>query len=369
MDNCGINEKRICDWEVALFYRRKIRNLFERYQPNAVLFTKLFSTNIHVVKEARKRGVRSICLVEAWDNLTSKGPFSIIPDHILAWNEDMKGEAIQYHNFPSEKIDVVGIPQFDFYCDTVKCSDRESFFRRHGFDERLKLITYCVTTGHIAPTDPEIVGLVYEAIMDRRIKYPAQLLVRLHPNTRGENLLQFEKFKRLPRVFVQQAGRVAKIQDGWDPSMDDLFRLSETMRYSDVIINVFSTIVLDAIAFDTPVVGIAFDGKTRRDYYHSNLRYYDWTHVKPVVRSGAIRVAYDLDELVDAVNLYLQNPSVDAQARMKVRREQMLGLDGNSSRRAGRAILRLMGLSAVGEVEEEAIVPVNVSDPSSPYQD
>jgi CDP-glycerol glycerophosphotransferase (TagB/SpsB family) len=151
--------------------------------------------------------------------------------------------------------------------------------------------------------------------------------------------------------------------------MDDMLRLAETMCYSDVIINVFSTIVLDAIAFDTPVVGVAFDGKTTKDYYDSNRSHYDWTHVKPIVRSGAIRVAYDMDELVDGVNSYLENPSLDAQARMKVRKEQMLGLDGKSSRRAGQAVLRLMGLTGVREVKEEAMASVNISDSSSPCQD
>ena len=106
MNRCGIDQKRISDWEVALFSRRKIRELFDRHQPDAVLFTKLYSTNIHVVKEAKKRNIQTICFVEGWDNLTSKGPFSVIPDHILVWNEQMKREIVDYHQFPGEKVAV-----------------------------------------------------------------------------------------------------------------------------------------------------------------------------------------------------------------------------------------------------------------------
>ncbi len=349
MDRSGINEKRISAWEVALFHRRKVRKLFERHRPDAVLFTKLHSTNIHVVKEAKKRNVQTICFVEGWDNLTSKGPFAVIPDHILVWNEQMKREIVEYHQFPAEKIDVVGIPQFDFYYDRSKFCDRDAFFGRYGLDPKLKLITYCIAGGIIAPSEPEIIDQFYQAMMKGSIGHPAQLLVRMHPNTRGKYLQEFERFKGLPRLYLQPAGRVAKIQDGWDPSWEDMVRLGETMVHSNVVINIFSTITLDAIAFDTPVVGVGFEGTTTKSYPHPYRYYYEFTHFNPVVRNGGIRVAYSLTELVQAVNAYLENPALDAAGRDKVRREQIHSLDGKSSVRAGKAILKAMGMAGAGK--------------------
>jgi len=345
MASLGITERTVSRWEIALFHRRKMARLFDRYRPDAVLFTKLHSTNIHVVKEAKKRNVRSICFVEGWDNPSSKGPFSAEPDHILVWNECMRREIVEHHGFSGERIDVVGVPQFDFYHDRSKFCGREVFFERYGLDPKLKLIAYCVAGGEIARSEPEVVDLVYRAIMDGRVSFPAQLLLRLHPNTRGDYLKQFDRFKALPRVVVQPAGRVAKIQDGWDPSWEDMTRLAETMLHSDVVLNVASTITLDAIAFDTPVVGVGFEGGTPRDYFESYRRYYDFTHFNPVVKNGGIRVACSLDELVDAVNAYLGDRSLDAAGRMRVRTEQMYALDGKSARRAGKAVLRVLDLA------------------------
>lgn len=364
MDRCGINEEKISAWEVALFSRKKVRELFDRHRPDAVLFTKLHSTNIHVVKEAKKRNIQAICFVEGWDNLTSKGPFAAVPDHILVWNEQMKREIMEYHQFPAAKVDVVGIPQFDFYYDRSKFCDRQAFFSHHGLNPKLKLLTYCIAGGVIAPSEPEIIDQFYRAMTGGRIQYPAQLVVRLHPNTRGQYLREFDRFKGLPGIYLQPAGRVAKIQDGWDPSWEDMLRLGETMIHSDVVINIFSTITLDAIVFDTPVVGVGFEGSTTKSYSHPYRYYYEYTHFNPVVRNGGIRVAYSLDELVEAVNTYIENSGLDAAGRGKVRKEQIHALDGKSAARAGEAILKAMGMDGTGKSGASVVEKKSLDEPA-----
>ncbi|OGQ81762.1 MAG: hypothetical protein A3F90_13480 [Deltaproteobacteria bacterium RIFCSPLOWO2_12_FULL_60_19] len=368
MSVLGITEKSVGGWEIALFRRRRIARLFDRYRPDAVLFTKLHSTNIHVVKEAKKRNVETVCFVEGWDNPTSKGPFSVEPDHILVWNDCMKREIVEHHGFPAEKIDVVGVPQFDFYYDRSKFCGREEYFRKHGFDPARKLIAYCVAGGTIARTEPLIVDMLYRAMMEGQVKSPAQLLVRLHPTTHGDYLKQFDRFKGLPHLILQPAGRVAKIQDGWDPSRDDMTRLAETMIHSNVVVNVQSTISLDAIAFDTPVIGIAFEGDGPHDYLDSYRRYYDYTHFNPVLRNGGLRLAGSLAELIEHVNRYLDDPSLDAEGRARVRKEQMYALDGKSARRAGEAVLKAIGLRPGGaEAQRRADLgsaPAKLESPS-----
>lgn len=342
----GITEEKISQWEISLFHSSKVSALYDRYHPDAVLFTKLFSTNIHTVKEAKRRGIKTICFVEAWDNLSSKGPLSVIPDSMIVWNEFMKQEAAEYHAFPQDRIHVVGIPQFDIYRDPARFLGREDFFARYGLDPDLKLITYALAAGEIATREPDVIEQLYQAMMAGRITMPSQLLVRLHPQTRGKYLAAYERFKGRPRLVVQQAGRVARIQDGWDPSWEDMIRLGETMCHSDVVLNVGSTISLDAIAFDTPVVGVGFEGGKTRDYLASYRRYFDYTHMNRIVTSKGLRVACNFEELISAVNQYLRDPSLDAEARERVRKEQFYRLDGNSGKRAGDAILMELGLKA-----------------------
>lgn len=116
------------------------------------------------------------------------------------------------------------------------------------------------------------------------------------------------------------------------------------MLHSDVVATVGSTICLDAIAFDTPVVGVGFEGEQHNHYLESYKRYFDYTHLSRVVQNGGLRVATSLDEMVDAVNAYLLNPLLDAEGRRRVRERQIFRLDGQSGVRAGRAILKELGV-------------------------
>lgn len=351
----GMTEEKINGWEIILFHSRKISRLYDRYHPDAVLFTKLFSTNIHMVKEAKKRGVKTICFVEGWDNLNSKGPLAVVPDHMIVWNEPMREEARELHGYPANQVQVVGVPEFDLYSNGALFRSREEFCREYNLDPNLKIVTYAVAGGAIAPREPEIIDLFYRELTAGRIHVPCQILLRLHPNTRGAYLKQFERFKNKPGIKIQPAGRVARIQDGWDPTWEDMIRLGETMLHSDVVCTIASTICLDAIALDTPVVGVGFEGEERNDYWRSYRRYYDFTHVNRVVKNEAVRVASSLREMVEWVNGYLLDPFLDAEGRKRVREQLIPDLDGKAGWRAGTAVLRAMGAGAARERESAGI--------------
>ena len=79
----GGTEERINQWEMAIYRTpAAVAQLYCRYQPDLVVFTRLFGTNLHVIKEAKFNKIPVLCLVESWDNFISKGPLSVIPDSI-----------------------------------------------------------------------------------------------------------------------------------------------------------------------------------------------------------------------------------------------------------------------------------------------
>ena len=48
----------------------------------------------------KRVGIPVVSLVHSWDNLTSKGLLSAIPDRLLVWNEVMASEAEAFHGIP-----------------------------------------------------------------------------------------------------------------------------------------------------------------------------------------------------------------------------------------------------------------------------
>lgn len=322
--------------QLFFFRDKKAKYYFDKYKPDLVFYTTLYARDLCLEIEAQKRGIKTVCLIHSWDNPTAKGAFPVVPDKIVVWNEILKEEIAKHHEYPGKDIYVAGIPQFDIYYDKTRFMTKEQFFKKWGLDLYKKLITYATPMHGQAPFSPDIVNILYNAIKENYFSYPCQLLIRLHPRDFKE---RYKDFEGLNGIIIQMPGREADVKDRWNPTEEDMLTLAETMYYSDVLINVASTIAIDAVTFDTPVVCIGFDGYQEKPYLSSCRRFYDYDHIKNIVATKGVRVAYSREELLEFTNLYMKNPDVDAEGREKIREEQCWRLDGSSGRRIAEFIL------------------------------
>lgn len=340
------NEQRINRWEMALYRSQAaLAPLYQKYKPDLAVFTRVFGTNMHMVKEARLRGVKVLCLVESWDNFICKGPLSVVPDSMAVWNETMVDEAAELHFFPREKVEVVGVPQFDLYTDNKSFLPRAEFFHAHELSPDRKLITYAASTEGFIPNEPDIVETVYQTLQGGNLGSSCQLILRLHPITTQRLREEYYRhFTNRPWLTIQEPGRLSKLHDGWDPSWADMVNLASTIFHSDVIVNIASTMAIDAAVLDKPVISIAFG----RDRGAEN-RYFDDiflnSHYKKLVDTQGLRLVYSPEELRQVVDAYLDDPSIDRAGRTRLRTELCFRLDGSSGQRAARAVLRALDVN------------------------
>jgi len=343
----GVKEQQINDFELQLFRPQpSITSLYDQYHPDLVLFTRVFGTNVHVFKEAKRRGIPVLCLVESWDNLTSKGPMSVVPDRLVVWNGINRNEACSIHRFREEDVLIAGVPQFDLYNDVTLSGSREEVLRGLNIDPGVKLITYAACVEGNATEEIETVEYLYWAIRQCKIKKPCHLLIRLHPIS-SPNLVQqyYAHFEDKEGVTIQRSGRLSNLHDGWDPSWSDMVQLCRTLHHTDVLVNAASTITLDAAFLDTPVVCVAFDGSKEKDYLQSCRRIYDFSCWQNVVKTGGLRMAFSCEEMVRWINAYLENPSLDSEGRMRLKKEQAHFVDGKSAKRMAKIVIRELGMS------------------------
>src|SRR5207247_7118543 len=95
-----------------------------------------------------------------------------------------------------------------------------------------------------------------------------------------------------------------------DVTADNQRHLANTMHHSDVVVNVASTLAIEAAIVDTPVVNIAFDGEAPSEWTRSARRYYRFTHYVNITRHGAVQVVEEPAQLVEQVARYLDDPSL-----------------------------------------------------------
>src|SRR5262249_1762022 len=124
-----------------------------------------------------------------------------------------------------------------------------------------------------------------------------------------------------------------------DVTADSQRHLAHTLRHSDVIVSVASTIAIEASIFDTPVVDISFDGEAPAEFAASARRYYQFTHYANITRRGAAPIAGTPEELIAHVGRYLEDRSLDREGRRRVVLDQCQFTDGRSSERLARFVV------------------------------
>lgn len=329
--------KRVLSWADAnLFSDRFYGQLFEEARPDAVFTIYPFFYHVYpVLRRASKGKVPTIAYIPSWDNLTSKSEIPIKIDRLIVWNEIMKREAMALLDYDPEDVKVSGVPQFDLYGEDSTIMAREVFVKTLGGDQEKRILTYATGSTQLSTeVELDIVDIIYSAIKSGEFRKPCQLILRLHPRRRLED---FIKFRGKEDLIVQTPGKLSQelAASGyfWYSDLSDHELLANTMAHSDVLINIASTVSIEACIFDTPVVNVGFDGKKEKPYLESVRRFYEYAHYKNVVREGGVRVAWNRDDLVNYINAYLDNPRKDSEGRKRIVEQQCYKVDGRSLER------------------------------------
>ena len=122
----------------------------------------------------------------------------------------------------------------------------------------------------------------------------AQLVVRTYAKGTSKEM------KKLQKIFKDDSD-IYFPPILWDskslmPFFDDLFIYSNLIRYSSVGINAASTVSLELMMFEKPVINIGFEPPgSSLPYWKRFSRHISHAHYKPVVRSKSVMVARSIE--------------------------------------------------------------------------
>jgi hypothetical protein len=317
---------------------RDVVELFLRYQPSLVVsstFTTMWEYSF--IRHAAATGIASVGIVKSWDVLTTKGYIPSPLDYYLVWNQTMKDEMTRVHQVPEDRVWPVGVTQFDVYADRSGLIPREQFLRDHGLDPARKTILYATSTPEINPEDPQVLRRLVTAL-DQAPNTSAQILVRIHPL---DSMVRYRGVSHPHLAFQVPGAYLANSGDRRLLDPDFLVEMRDTLLHCDVVVNTASTISLDGVAMDKPVIAIAFDLEPRH-YNRSASRYYDLAHYRPVVDSGATKIGRTFEECLALIIRYLNTPELESRERASLRETMCYKVDGRSSWRVTELILGVL---------------------------
>lgn len=338
----GVEALAALERRVSLVFSRddEFGALFEELQPDLVFNGSHVHGKIAIrpVQAAQARGVPTAAFLFSWDNLTSQG--RIIPpyDHYFVWNSAIADQLRSiYPQVRPEQVEVTGTPQFDFHFRRENLWSREAYCHEVGADPGRPIVLYSTGMANHMPGEPELIQILADTLNGLKELGSPQLVVRVYPKDqtgRFETLKQQRPDILFPRIPWESRWQT--------PLPEDTPLLSNMLAHCALGVNVASTVSLELCMFGKPVINLGFNPPGVPESELCYARYYHFDHYKPIVESGAVRVAHTVDELRDLTVRALTQPEADQTSRTALL-DQMFGptLDGLGGRRIAAKLLAL----------------------------
>src|SRR5512145_1223842 len=327
-------------------------DLFASQKPDLVIAsTAGWRLDRYLLREATLHHVPTMAAIVGWDNPSSYAIRGAPMDYATCWSQLQKDELVYGSDWNPERVHIGGIPSYDGYFRKEWLLSKDDYFKLHGLDPNRKLISYACSFVHFAPNYPNVEALAKLVSADVLVE-PSQLLIRLHPS----------HFQDKPKIFAEERERIFALEKQYRNvhvvkpvalggslgyyGGEDMDEKSSMMAHSDVLVTVYSTMVVETAVHDTPIVAAVIDvpgGWNKKGKFSLSLKEIgDWPTHKRFRDAKAGRVAENETELCDILNAYLKNPSLDAVERRKFIEDEITFTDATSGRRTAEYILKVL---------------------------
>ncbi len=292
-----------------------------------------------IVAAAKNLDIPVITLITSWDNLSTKNRMVFKYDGYLVWSEHMERELAElYPQTRGLPVYRVGAPQFDALFDERFKISKEEFCAANRLRPDRPIILHTLGSPNFTPGEVHAAYYMAERVA-RGDLGEAQLLVRPHPLFEvGDEEKSFAKFG--PRVVVQRTGQAFSKTNMRSQNHEQIIDWVNSFRYCDVMVNLFSTVAVDAAILDKPVVNLDYDPGPGQPWQEmiKDVNHV-WSHFKPITESGGMWTVQNNEEMFEAVKGYLADPSLH-RARRRWIAEFVAGyIDGRCGERMGEAVL------------------------------
>jgi hypothetical protein len=356
--NSLILRKSLILIESKLFVIKPHKKYFIEYKPDLVIVSALSSItyNENFAREAKSFGVEVCSIMGSWDYAVGLGNPGFSPDYISAWNQDMKNDLVTLNDIPEKKITINGIPYWDSRYNKKEIIDKEEFYKFFGLDPAKKIILNATHPPKRFPWGPEFISNLVDAINENKVHHDCQIIIRIHPthfHEKGDfglNQKIIDKYNNLEndnRIVILNAPNTKGNRDDYSFGDEENIMMNSLLKYSDVMVTMFSTMQIEAALFDLPVVNYGIREIADADYQKTRLdpeSLLKMPHISRVMQTNGVRTATTFDQLYSHINDYLDNPTLDVEGRKKIEENFVGDFKGSGSKATANYIHTILNL-------------------------
>ena len=267
---------------------------------------------------AQDLGIRTICFIHSWDNVP-KGVQLIKADTYFVWSDYMKQEMIAHYPFiTASQIQVTGTPQFIPYFNEEYRIDRRAFLSQFHLDVDKKYILFSGNDKTTSPNDPVYLSDLCMAV--NRLNADEDLyrvLFRPNPIDRndGFDTILKEYSTILTEISPDWFGSATFVWNQGGPSTKDIMLLVNTILHAELVVNMGSTMALDAALLEKPSCYINYDVPSH--YNWTVERIYRFIHFKMIKEINPVFWIDTREDVFSVIKNALENPNQTKEGRVQ----------------------------------------------------
>lgn len=254
-------------------------------------------------------GIKTSTVIYSWDNLP-KARLALRADNYLVWSDYMKNELKEFYSeIPAENIHITGTPQFEFYDEPKNIIDKEIFYEKYNLDLNKRIICFSGDDTKTSPDDPSYLKDIAEEIIKANLQNEYQILLRRCPVDFSG---RFDKIVEQYKDLIKEAPPLwyfSKSKE-WNtvyPTFEDVKLLVSTAFYSDIVVNVGSTMAFDFAMFNKPCIFINYDQPNKNVKDWSVKTIYQFQHFRSMPNKNSIIWLNSKDEIAQKVVMQTNN--------------------------------------------------------------
>jgi hypothetical protein len=273
------------------FYK-KAKQQLEAYKPEVIFCTNQRALSaIAPILAARDLGIPTATFIFSWDNLP-KGMMVVETDYYFVWSAYMKNELLQYYPFIEDaQIKIVGTPQFTPHFEVENFETKKDFFKKYALDINKKYICFSGDDITTSPFDQYYLEDLAETVktLNKTGGQNLGIIYRKCPvDFTDRHQAVFEKYKDIITCIDPLWKNLG---NGWNhvmPTPEDTKLLVNTVKYSELVINVGSSMAFDAVSHQVPCAYLNYNTE-KGDTSQWNIdKIYKYIHFKSMPSKEAV---------------------------------------------------------------------------------
>ena len=284
--------------------------LIEQHEPDLIVCpTSAYeSTVLDLILLGKERGTKTLCLVDNWDNLSSKTIFWAKPDFLGVWGPQIKEQALRIHGFQDNQVFEIGSPRFEsYYAPSTRSSPRK------------KSKPYVLFVGSAMAFDELTALHQLEEEMDSRGLTPQNIQIVYRPHPWQQPRRCEARFDSTQFRYTTLDPQMAELfpEGAWPKHSNmaiqpDLDYYPQLLKGAQIVVGPLTTMLLEAALCLRPVIGLGYG-----DGLHFNTARRYFTHFDDTQRIPGFFLCENPRELGSLMTKALSFPAISQEESEK----------------------------------------------------